>query len=47
MTALLGDLMDGAAIAIGRSGVEARSKGAPDCFDVASAGRVENAVALG
>ena len=47
MTALLGNLVDGAAIAVGRCRIEARSEGTPDRLDVAGAGGVEYAVAFG
>ena len=47
MTALLGNLVDGAAVAVGRCRIEARSEGTPDRLDVSGAGGVEDAVAFG
>jgi hypothetical protein len=47
MTALLGDLVDGAPVTIGRCWVEARSEGTPDNLYVPGAGGVENTIAFG
>ena len=46
MTPLLGNLVDGAAVAVGCCRIEARSEGAPDRLDVAGAGGGEDAVAF-
>ena len=43
----LGDLVNGAAVGIGRTGVEAGRERAANGFDVARAGRVEHAFAVG
>ena len=42
----LGDLVNGAAVGIGRTGVEAGRESAANRFDIARAGRVENAFAV-
>ena len=47
MPAILGDLMNRAAVGVGRCGIKARRKGATDGLDVAGAGGFENAVAVG
>ena len=46
MSAVLGDLMDRAAVDVGRCGIEARREGAADGLDVAGAGGFENALAV-
>ena len=47
MTALLGNLEDGVAVAVGCCRIEARSEGTPDRLYVSGAGGVEHAVAFG
>jgi hypothetical protein len=42
----LGDLVDGAAVVVGRAGVEAGVEGAANRLDIAGAGGVEHALAL-
>ena len=46
MPPVLGDLMYGAAVGVGRCGIKARRKGATDGLDVASACGFENAIAV-
>ena len=43
---LLGDLMNRAAIHVGRCGIEARGECATDCFDIPGAGGFEHALAV-
>ena len=46
MPPFLGDLMHRAAVGVGRCGIKARRKGAPDRLDVAGACGFENAIAV-